>query len=72
MDAHSTSTFLGIYFSESFLALLSVSLLQTILDLRRMDRPCKREPGGNKAAQSTKMVIKYVLLVSLLLKRLSK
>lgn len=36
--------------------------IKTILDLRRMDRPCKKEPGGNKAAQSTKMVIKYLLL----------
>ena len=31
-----------------------------------MDRPCKKEPGGNKAAQSTKMIIKYLLLVRVL------
>ena len=30
-----------------------------------MDRPCKKEPGGNKTAQSTKMVLKYLLLVHL-------
>lgn len=36
--------------------------IKTILDLRRMDRPCKKEPGGNKVAESTKVVIKYLLL----------
>lgn len=36
--------------------------IKTILDLRRMDRPCKKEPGGNKAAESMKVVLKYLLL----------
>lgn len=36
--------------------------IKTILDLRRMDRPCKKEPGGNKAAESMKVVLQYLLL----------
>ena len=45
------------------------ALCKTILDLRRMDRPCKKEPGGNKAAQSTKMVIKILTAGETLMQR---
>lgn len=37
-------------------------VLQTILDLRRMDRPCKK---GKKKVESTSTIVKYVLWVSL-------
>ena len=56
--------FCCIALQNALLAFLSLSKfwLQTILDLRRMDRPCKAQKG-NKASESTKTVIKYLLLV---------
>ena len=40
-----------------------ILVLQTILDLRRMDRPCKKTMGGKKVTENFRTILRYMALV---------